>query len=177
MLFSVNQWGTWSFFIEKVIRKSLKNYKDKVQSSTKIQSADRPEIEFKVVCDRIRKFCQIPGILWRHRQLLTRFPVGWLYLGDVFDFPSSFFVLFLMTISIKKNRQVPFYYTEITDSFIYYLLISLLSVNIFFHHCPNLYRNRTVFTRKMYYSSKNSVYTPGEKNPRKYSHSRGAIFS
>ena len=84
-------WGTWPIFIEIAIKKSSKNDGEE-SSSTWIQSADRPEIEFKVARDviRIRENQQNLRILWRHRQLWTRFP------GDRIIFRCYFWLFFVI---------------------------------------------------------------------------------
>jgi len=80
-------------------QKALKKWRRKVQSSTQIQTADRPEIELKVACDVLKsvEFVKIYGIYDVSRNFELDFRViGWLYLGAAFDFSSSFFELFLL---------------------------------------------------------------------------------
>jgi len=64
------QRDTWPIFTEIIIGKSSKN-DEEVRSHILIQPAYRPEIEFKVSFDVIQLNLQI---LWRLKQLWTRFP-------------------------------------------------------------------------------------------------------
>ena len=75
-----------------------------------IQSADRPEIKFKVACDVIESatFAEFTGFYDVTRNVELDFrAIGSLHLGAALDFSSSFFELFLMAISMKIG-QVPY---------------------------------------------------------------------
>jgi len=91
-------------FIERAIRKSSKKWRRKVKSSTQIQSAERPDIEFKVACDVIEsvEFGKIYGFYEITGNFEIDFAaIRWLYLDAAFDFSSSFFLAFSDGFSIK----------------------------------------------------------------------------
>jgi len=95
------------FFSEIAIWKSLKNNEKKVQRSTLLRSADRPEVEFKVACDVTRPdkssglvtsqgtLNPISGRSADRRRVL------------LWTFFSLFFKLFQMAISEKKWSSIP----------------------------------------------------------------------
>jgi len=78
-------------------QRELKNWRRKVNSGISIQSADRPDIEFKVAWDVIEsgKFGNGFFDVTSNSELDSRV-IGWLYLGAALDFYASFFELFLI---------------------------------------------------------------------------------
>jgi len=73
-----------------------------------IQSADRPEIEFKVTRDVIESvnFAKFHGCYVTSNLESDFRTIGWLYHDAAWEFSTSFFQLSVMAISIKIG-QVP----------------------------------------------------------------------
>jgi len=94
----------WSVrYLTNVYRNShqeeLKNYEEKFKAGYTISRSPGNRVQSCLWRHRIRKFCRISRILWRHRQLWTRFPGNRLIVCATLRFSSSFFELFLMAIS------------------------------------------------------------------------------